>query len=248
MTNSGSVWAVIPARYASSRYPGKPLARILGIPLVVRVYGRVAAAFPSDRIAVATDDVRIRDVCAAEGITTVMTSSDCLTGTDRVWEAAEQLNADVVINVQGDEPMIRPADITTVLAAKAEHPRCVINAMCPITSPEEIASSNVPKVVTNKSGELAYISRAPIPFVKDPRYVPTYYRQVCIYAFSRSELKAFAGHEGKSRLEGPEDIEILRFVDLGIPIRMVEVSAHTIAVDEPADVARVERLLSQNES
>lgn len=245
---SDNVWAVIPARYASFRFPGKPLAQILGVPLVVRVYRRVATTFAANRIAVATDDERIREVCRAEGITTIMTSTTCLTGTDRVWEAASQLGAQLVVNVQGDEPMIRSDDITAVLAAKLERPDCVINAMCRIDSPEEIASPNVPKVVTNERGELAYMSRAPVPFVKDPRHAPSYFRQVCIYAFSLAELEAFAGAGRKSRLEGPEDIEILRFLDLGIPVRMVEVSGATIAVDEPGDVARVERLLALEES
>jgi 3-deoxy-manno-octulosonate cytidylyltransferase (CMP-KDO synthetase) len=237
------VWAVIPARHASSRFPGKPLAPIHGVPLVVRVYGRVAAALPPERIAVATDDARIEKVCRAHGIRCVMTSPSCITGTDRVWEAAQQLDAAIVVNVQGDEPLVSTDDIRAALEAKRARPDVVVNTMCRITSSADLENSNVPKVVVNERGELVYMSRAPVPFHKDKSAPVAHFRQVCIYVFSKQELQRFASHGRKTKLEAPEDIEILRFLDLGIPVQMIEVPHYSVAVDEPDDIARVEELL-----
>ena len=236
------VVAIIPARYGSSRFPGKPLAKILGVPLILRVFERVVKVLPPAQIVVATDDERIQNVCEQAGIRVVMTSSTCLTGTDRVWEAASKLEAEVIVNVQGDEPLVKVEDILAVIRAKHAYPSHVVNAMCVITDRRDIESPNVPKVVVNNRDDLIYISRAPIPYVKGQGKA-VYRRQVCIYGFNKSELRAFAGHGQKSRLEDPEDIEILRFLDLGIPVRMVEVSGASLAVDVPEDIIRVERLL-----
>ncbi len=243
LTNDEFV-AIIPARYGSTRFPGKPLVDILGVPLIVRVYERVMSALLPSQVFVATDDERIQKVCEKKGIGVVWTSKTCLTGTDRVWEAARSLGAEWVINVQGDEPLINREDILTVIEAKCEYPHHVINAMCPIYDREAIESSTVPKVVVNEKKRLIYMSRAPIPFVQSSRVAPVYHRQVCIYAFSRKELEVFSGLGKKSRLEEPEDIEILRFLDLDIPVHMVEVSEASVAVDVPKDVETVEALLS----
>ena len=244
-TGLAGVLAVIPARYGSSRFPGKPLAAIRGVPLVVRVFQRVRSVLPPEQIAVATDDDRIRKVCEEAGIRVLMTSSACLTGTDRVWEAAGQVEAEIIVNVQGDEPLIKGDDILAVVRCKRNNPGHVVNAMCRITDRPDIESPNVPKVVLNERDELVYMSRAPIPFVKAEGVTGVYRRQVCIYGFNRRELRAFAEFGRKSKLEEPEDIEILRFLDLGIPVRMVEVSGASVAVDVPEDVARVERLLER---
>ena len=116
--------------------------------------------------------------------------------------------------------------------------------MSRIADIEDARNPNVPKAVVNERGELVYMSRAPIPFTKDARFPAVHYRQVCIYAFDKDQLTAFGARAGKSRLEGPEDIEILRFLDMGIPVKMVEVEASSIAVDSPEDVPRVEAVLS----
>ena len=246
MSDDSRVVAVIPARYASTRFPGKPLVPVLGVPLVLRVHARVAAAIPPERVIVATDDERIGDVCRAAGVQVTMTSPRCATGTDRVWEVARALDVDVVLNVQGDEPMIAPADVLAVLDEWRRHGHGVANAMCTITEPADIASASVPKVVVAADGRLRYASRAAIPFVHGSAPRPVYRRQVCIYAFGRRELATFASHGGRSPLEAPEDIEILRCLDLGIPVHMVEVSGASLAVDYPADVARVEAALARD--
>jgi len=239
------VVAIIPARFRSSRFPGKPLVPILGVPMIIRVFRRVAEVLPASNIVVATDDERIRGVCTDAGVSVIMTPEDCLTGTDRVWQAARCLDAVTIINVQGDEPLVKGDDILAVVREKQTYPDHVINGMCSIHDRKDIESPNVPKVVVNECNELVYMSREPIPHVKSSVRETTYRRQVCIYGFTRGQLQAFAEHGRKSTLEEPEDIEILRFLDLGILVRMVEVSKASVAVDIPEDVQRVEQLLER---
>ena len=234
--------AVIPARYASTRFPGKPLVDILGTSLVMRVWERTVGALPADDVYVATDDARIAAHCREHGAQVVMTSPDCLTGTDRVHEAAGQIDADLFVNVQGDEPLIDPADVTRVIAAAAEHPGVVVNAMCPIGTDDDFRSVHVPHVAAAPDGRLLYMSRGAIPTTKDLAFVWGW-RQVCIYAFPRDALAAFAATGAKTPLEALEDIEILRFLELGIPVHMVALESVSVAVDVPSDVHRVETAL-----
>lgn len=233
---------VIPARFASSRFPGKPLAPIAGVSLLRRVYERVVPVLGADFVVVATDDDRIRAHCEDAGMRCVMTSSDCATGTDRVAEVARSVDADFYVNVQGDEPLIEPQDVQVVLDAARRSPEIVLNAMCRITEERDFRSRTVPKVVAAPDGRLLYMSRAPIPGTKDDRFIAAH-KQVCIYAFPTAALQAYAAHPGKSPIEAIEDIEILRFLELGIDVRMVEVSGSSIAVDVPEDVERVETAL-----
>lgn len=234
---------VIPARYRSSRFEGKPLVPLLGRPMIARVWDRCIGALPPGKIYVATDDDRIAEACQAQGIQVVMTGEDCLTGTDRVYQAAQQIQADLYINVQGDEPLLDPADITAVIDAAAKRPGRVLNAMCPIAEESDFRSTTVPKVVARPDGRLMYMSRAPIPTDKEHSFRGAM-KQVCIYAFPPAALAAFAGAGAKTPMEAIEDIEILRFLELGYEVDMVEVSGASIAVDVPEDVARVERALA----
>ena len=237
------VLAIIPARYRSSRYPGKPLVPIAGKPLVLHVAEKAAAALGRESVVVATEDERIRRVVEEAGFGCEMTGDHHPTGTDRVWEVASRRSADVYVNVQGDEPLVHPDDIRKVIALKVQHPDYIINGMCPLGAEEDPANVNLPKVLVNRYQELIYMSRLPIPGIKDPQVgVPVYYKQVCIYAFSRAELAAYGTAGVKADYERFEDIEILRFFDLGFPIRMVELRA-TQAVDVPSDVALVEKAL-----
>lgn len=235
--------AIIPARFPSSRFPGKPLVEILGVSLIRRVHARCLLALPRQDIYVATDDERIRAHCEQDGIQVLMTG-DCLTGTDRVHQAALQVEADLFLNVQGDEPLIDPADIHTVLDACRTHPDEVINAMCPIEEETDFLSTTVPKVVARPDGRLLYMSRGPIPTTKNREFVRAM-KQVCIYGLPRAALAQFATCKSKTPLEQVEDIEILRFLELGHEVRMVEVSGASIAVDTPEDVARVEKALRE---
>ncbi|WP_068830231.1 3-deoxy-manno-octulosonate cytidylyltransferase [Pseudomonas sp. BMS12] len=230
---------IIPARYASSRLPGKPLVLLDGVPMIVRTWQRCLQVCPAERIYVATDDVRIRETCKQWGMQVLMTSSACLTGTDRVAECAEQLEADVLINVQGDEPVMNPDDLRSIVEAASRFPGEVLNGYCGIDESEQFFSSSTPKVVLRPDGRLLYMSRAPIPGNKQGEFVGGY-RQVCIYAFPRAALQAFSMSSVKTPLESIEDIEILRFLELGWEVRMLEMSRESIAVDNPEDVERAE--------
>lgn len=206
-----------------------------------RTYYQCLKAFPSERIFVATDDKRIVSHCEEVGIQVMMTPRECLTGTDRVAAVAEQVQADVYINVQGDEPVINPDDIKAIHDAAEAHPGEIVNGMCPIGPAEEELwrSPSIPKVVARLDNRLLYMSRAPIPTTKGHAFSSSW-RQVCIYAFPRNALEAFAAAKEKTPLEAIEDIEILRFLEMGFDVRMVTTSNQSIAVDTPYDIERAE--------
>ena len=230
---------VIPARYASSRLPGKPLVDLCGVPMIVRTCRQCAEVVDLSDLIVATDDERIGDTCRAEGFRTILTSEDCLTGTDRVAEVARSVDADVYINVQGDEPLFDSRDLAALMEFSRNHPDEIINGYCEIDDEELFRSSSIPKVVTRTDGRLLYMSRASIPTSKAHAFSRAW-RQVCAYAFPRRALEEFSLQARKTTLEEIEDIEILRFLELGWEVRMLEMSANSIAVDNPEDVARVE--------
>jgi 3-deoxy-manno-octulosonate cytidylyltransferase (CMP-KDO synthetase) len=234
---------IIPARFKSSRFPGKPLVSLCGKSMIHRVWERCCLALPKELVYVATDDLNISDHCDALGIQVIMTPSSCLTGTDRVYEASKIVAADIYINVQGDEPLIDPNDIKQVIATSTRYPDNIVNAMCPIASEYDFYSSTVPKVVTRPDGRLLYMSRAAIPTNKKLEFGAAK-KQVCIYAFPKNSLEKFSCVEAKTPLEEIEDIEILRFLELGYDVNMIEVSASSVAIDVPADVDRVEAILN----
>lgn len=235
---------LIPARYQSSRFPGKPLVPLLGKPMVLWVAELSAQAMGREAVYVATEDERIAQVVKEAGFNAVMTSDRALTGTDRLAEAAAQIEADIYINVQGDEPVLNPADILKILEAKKAHPGEVINGYCPVGEAEDPHSVNLPKVIFNASGRMIYMSRLALPGFKEAKNAPAaYYKQVCIYAFSKEELLAYGRYGRKSAIEQCEDIEILRFMEWNQPVRMVETSGGSLAVDVPEDVPGVEAAL-----
>jgi 3-deoxy-manno-octulosonate cytidylyltransferase (CMP-KDO synthetase) len=251
MASSEEPWiAVIPARYGSSRFPGKPLVLIKGVPMVVRVAQRVQRVPGLDGVIVATDDDRIQRACEEYGIGVRSTPSNCLTGTDRVWEAVRDLEGALILNVQGDEPLIMPEFVETVMAAKRRWPDAVINGQAPLSSIEDVLSRNVPKMLSTPDGVLLYASRAPVPTrhksTDGLAELSAYQKQVCIYAFNHSELRRFAEARKRTRLESLEDIEILRFLELGIPVRVVDLPGGTLAVDVPEDVQRIEQALERS--
>ena len=236
---------IIPARYGSSRYPGKPLVPLLGKPMILWVAELSARAVSKANVYVATEDKRIIDVVESAGFQAVMTRDDALTGTDRIAQAAEQIESDIYINVQGDEPLLDPKDILKIADAKLANMDTIINGFCWIGANEDPSSVNLPKVITNERDEMIYMSRVALPGFKDVQCAPSRYKkQVCIYAFTREELVAFRAFGRKSELERSEDIEILRFLDLGRIIRMVETQPGSLAVDVPDDVKRVEQQLN----
>lgn len=235
---------VIPARYESSRFPGKPLADIHGRPMILHVWDRCVDAVGERAVCIATDDQRVAEPCVAAGARVVMTPSACFTGTDRVREVAREIDADVYVNVQGDEPLLDPRDILAVIDTARAHPGEVVNAMCPIATDADFRSLTVPKVVARPDGRLLYMSRAPIPGSKDGGFHGAM-KQVCIYAFPKRALTEFSSVEKRTALEGVEDIEILRFLELGYDVRMVSVSESSVAVDTPDDLERVRSIFSR---
>ena len=172
-----------------------------------------------------------------------MTSSECLTGTDRVCEIARKIDREIIINVQGDEPLINPKDILTVLEAARRNKGTIINGMCSIEEENDFRNPNVPKVVTSPDGRLLYMSRAPIPTGKKLEFKGAM-RQVCIYAFPKNVLREFGRKREKTRVENIEDIEILRFLELGHTVHMVEVKGSPVAVDTPEDLERAKKLIN----
>lgn len=234
---------IIPARYESSRFPGKPLADILGKSLILRVWEQCIKALDKKNVFIATDDERIVNHCLKNDMQYLLTPNTCLTGTDRIYEASKQIKSDIYINVQGDEPLLKPQDIIDVINASKNNPSSIINAMCPISSEEDFRSSSVPKVVTDTKNKLLYMSRGAIPTNKKFEFIEAK-KQVCVYALPLSALEAFGKHATKTPMESIEDIEILRFIEMGYPVQMIDVSSSSIAVDHPHDIQRVIEALS----
>lgn len=237
---------VIPARYQSSRFPGKPLVDICGKPMIQHVWEKCCKAVSRGQVYIATDSDKISKVVKEFGGQVVMTSSDCLTGTDRLAEANLTLDCDFLVNVQGDEPVIDPENIKKVINIYQKTGN-ITNAYSEIKTEEEFRSFTVPKTVVSKSGQLLYMSRSPIPLSKDNQFHKAY-KQVCVYAFGRADLEFFSSMNGKTPLEEIEDIEILRFLESDIAVSMVEVPSGTLAVDVPSDVDKVVSFLSNKQS
>ena len=236
--------AVIPARMGSSRFPGKPLAPILGLPMVEHVYRRTAMSSVVSAAYVATCDTEIYDAVGAFGGRAIMTSPDHQRASDRVAEAASNLEADIIVMVQGDEPMTYPQMIELAVEPLVEDSRVVCsNLVKRIESLNEFLDSNTIKVVTDRTGNALYFSREPIPTrrVLNFEQIPVY-KQVCIIPFRRDFLLEYARLE-PTPLEKAESIDMLRLLEHGYKVRLVESDFETHAVDTPADLARVEEMM-----
>lgn len=236
--------AVIPARYASTRFPGKPLAPILGTPMVEHVWRRCQEAACFDAVWVATDDARIRDVVERFGGDVVMTSEACATGTDRVAEVARaRPDVDVWINVQGDEPALDPAALAT-LAALFDDPAVQMATLVRPLEDEELDNPNVVKAVLARNGDALYFSRAAVPSVREPHDAPRVQRwaHLGLYGYRRDTLLRLATLPA-TPLEQAEKLEQLRALESGLAIRCGQVTFRSAGVDVPADVARAEAVL-----
>ena len=232
---------VIPARFKSSRFPGKPLAKILDKPMIQWVAELSAKVVSRENVYIATENTKIFNAVTELGYEAIMTSEKCLTGTDRLAEIAKKVKADIYVNVQGDEPMVKPNDIQKIIEAKKKYPEDVINGYATIEKDEDANSINIPKVIFTDDKRLVYISRKALPGFKEKKNEPqVYYKQVCIYAFNRQELLTYGSYGRKSILEQSEDIEILRFLEWDKTIRLVQTSSGSLAVDEARDIEKVE--------
>lgn len=230
---------VIPARFESSRFPGKPLADLAGTSVLHRCIYQCLETVSPEALIVATDDERILRHCEHIGVRVEMTREDCPTGTDRVAEVASRTPADWFVNVQGDEPFISPLAVQAVMDAARRAPTSVgaINAYSPILTEEDFRSATVPKVVARPDGRLMYISRAAIPTTKSLGFEFAH-RQVGLYAFRSEVLADFAATGTKGVYEELEDVEILRLFDIGADVQMIEVEQQGMAIDTPEDLAR----------
>jgi 3-deoxy-manno-octulosonate cytidylyltransferase (CMP-KDO synthetase) len=243
------VTAIIPARFASTRFPGKPLADICGKPMIQWVYERTARSAGIDRVIVATDDERIFRVVAAFGGEAQMTSADHPTGTDRLAEVASRVETDLVVNVQGDEPLIDPRMIEQAVSPFKDDGNQVMGTLkSRIASIEEFLNPNVVKVVTDQQGFALYFSRAPIPYPRDASgaladHFPTIeaYKHIGLYVYRRDFLLSYS-HLPPTPLENLEKLEQLRALEHGFRIRVVETGQTTQGVDTPADLERVREL------
>lgn len=239
------ILGIIPARYKSSRYEGKPLCMISGVPMVKRTYLQAKKSSLLDDLVVATESEKIKEYCESENIPVIMTSDNCLTGTDRLAEVSKQMDYDLYVNIQGDEPVIDPKSIDEVVSEykiyKDEY--IAYNLYKIIDEKDEVNTDTIIKVITNEKDELMYMSRLGIPFNKSSLKVK-HKKQICVYGFTKQALDVFSSRT-KTLNEQYEDIEILRFIDMGYKVKMKETNVDSIAVDVPSDVAKVENFLKQ---
>jgi 3-deoxy-manno-octulosonate cytidylyltransferase (CMP-KDO synthetase) len=242
---------VIPARYGSTRFPGKPLAPIAGKLMIQRVYEAAARARDVLRVAVATDDARIADAVASFGGVAVMTDPNHRSGTDRIREAVRAMDLPpdaVVINVQGDQPLLDPACIEDLIAPFRNGDGVEMSTLAfPISDPAQIANPTQVKVVLDVRGDALYFSRSPIPFRREPGDAAPILKHLGLYAYTRRFLEIFAALP-EGRLEAAEKLEQLRALEYGHRIRVVTVATDSREVDVPEDIAAVERILRERKA
>jgi len=234
------ILGVIPARFASSRFPGKALTSIAGKTMLQHVYERASQARYLSKLIIATDDQRIRDAARSFGAPVQMTRSDHPSGTDRVAEVASSDHAEVIVNIQGDEPLIDPeaVDVATLaLLGEPDIPMATLKKR--IEDPSEIDNPNVVKVVSDLAGNAIYFSRCPIPYARGGGVV--HYKHIGIYVYSREFLLAYSGLP-VGPLEQAERLEQLRALENGYRVRVVETEYESLGVDTPEDLERVTAL------
>jgi 3-deoxy-manno-octulosonate cytidylyltransferase (CMP-KDO synthetase) len=230
--------AVIPVRHDSRRFPGKALAPILGKPMIRWVYEGVRQARLVDRVIVATDDPRIQEAAQGFGAEAVMTSRDHRSGTDRAAEVAQNVDNKIIINIQGDEPMISGRMVDSLTEALQDESIPMASLMTKVNDLGLIDDPNMVKVVVDKEGYALYFSRSPLPY----QATDFFYLHIGVYGFQRDFLLRFSGLKA-SRLETAEKLEQLRVLENGFRIRMIEVPHPALSVDTPQDIIRVEEIL-----
>ena len=233
---------IIPARIGSKRLPGKPLIKLKGVSIIQRTHSKCAKAVTKDYVYVATDSKKIYDHCKQNRMNCIMTSKKCLTGSDRIAEAAKKINSKYYVNIQGDEPFFAVKDILTLIKYSKKFPKMIIAGYANIKHSHQYFSKNVPKVVLNNKNELMYMSRAPIPGNKENKFYNAY-RQVCGYVLPKKKLSLFYNRKKKSRFENIEDIEILHFLEMGEKVKMVKLSDSSISIDTKSDIVLAKKKL-----
>lgn len=241
------ILAFIPARYDSTRFPGKPLALIAGRPMIQHVYLCAKACQRISEVFVATDDERIMDCVHSFGGKAILTGKGHPSGTDRIAEAARKLGLrkdDLVVNVQGDQPLFEPSVISSLIKPLAEDPRIPMSTLKHlITDERDVDDTNSVKVVTDKEGYALFFSRSPIPFFRDSKCSRTHHKHLGFYGYRMEFLSLFAGLP-VGRLESAEKLEQLRALENGYRIMVVETPFDSVEVDTRADIKRVEEMLA----
>jgi 3-deoxy-manno-octulosonate cytidylyltransferase (CMP-KDO synthetase) len=236
------ILGVIPARFSSTRFPGKVLAQIANKTMLQHVYERVSLASYLTSTIIATDDDRVYAAAKSFGARVRMTRADHLSGTDRVAEVASAENAEVIVNIQGDEPLIDPAAIDAAILPLVHDPAVIMGTLKKrIEDPREIQDPNVVKVVTDHQGDAIYFSRCPIPFDRDRVSGTAYFKHIGLYVYQRDFLLSYSSLP-VGPLEEAERLEQLRALENGYRIRVVETEYESLGVDTPEDLERVSRL------
>jgi len=260
---SPTVVAIIPARYASTRLPGKPLLEIAGKPMILHVVERALAARSVARVLVATDDERVAEAVRGAGREAVLTRADHRSGSDRLAEAAANVDAEIVVNLQGDEPFVSPLTIERAVAALISDEAAQVSTACEeIESADDVLNPGVVKVVTDERGYALYFSRSPVPFPRDaalhhgslqaalandPTLLKGFRKHTGLYVYRRAFLLEYARWP-QTPLERAESLEQLRILERGARIKVVEAASSSIGVDTPEDLARVRAMIDAHSS
>lgn len=243
MTASKKIIAVIPARYGSTRFPGKPLEKLKGKPLLQWAVEGARTSKKIQKIFVATDDQRIQELCAKIQVDCLMTRADCPTGTDRLFEATRNLDFDVVLNIQGDEPLINQSYIDPLAEAFTQQSGLDMATLAHPLSAEDLDNKNAVKVIINQNQEAIYFSRFPIPYSREQEPAPkTAFKHIGLYGFSREFLQKFCSAP-QAQIEKFESLEQLRALYLGAKIKVLQVEKPTYGVDTREDLQKLEALL-----
>ena len=243
MRRNSNFIVVIPARFGSKRLPGKPLKEVLGVPMIIRTSMQCLKVVKKSQLIVATDDRRIQKCCKKYSINSILTSKKCKTGTDRVAEVAKKIKVKNYINVQGDEPIFNPIDLKNMIKQVKKNRNKILLGYTKIENKINIRNKNIPKVVFDKNENLLYASRNPIPFTNLNKLSKSW-RQVLVYSFPRLEVLKFYKMKKKTFLEEREDIEILRFLEIGSQVKLVKMTNRSHPVDTMKDLHEVERFLN----
>lgn len=235
------ILGVIPARYQSSRFEGKPLADICGKPMIWWTYQQVKKSKKISQIVVATDDVRIKDVCEKYNMNVIMTSSNHRMMLERVHEVSEIIDADIYVSIAGDEPLVEPENIDKVISALVDNNIEVSNLRTKITNPVDVINWTTMKIITDKFGYALYASRSPIPYPKSDTKI-TYFKHMGTYAFKKSALDFFVNTK-RGMIENIEDFDLLRFIENRKKVKVIDVKSKTISVDTLKDLVRVIKII-----
>ncbi|HPX10427.1 MAG TPA: 3-deoxy-manno-octulosonate cytidylyltransferase [Candidatus Cloacimonas sp.] len=236
--------AIIPARYHSTRFPGKALAKLLNKPLIQWVWEAVNNSNLFDQVMVATDSVKIKEAVDNFGGIAILTSKEHQSGTDRIAEVAESLDSDIIVNVQGDEPLINQKVLFPLLQVMQDTSLPIASLMTPIKDLSLLSNPNLVKVVVDNDSNALYFSRSVIPYNRDNIHFEDYWQHIGVYAYRRNALMRLVKLPS-GKLEQAEKLEQLRALENGIPIKMIKTEYNGIGVDTPEDLLKLESLLKE---